>query len=758
MTTLFDEHASELRSSAVDDQVAKERGYETVGRPTSADQRPRQRLQAAHIPSWATSEDRYYPGLLIPLWGPTGSRTGCQWKPRVLVANRDGKKMKYASQRGRASVLDVHPRWTTLGEEIVPPIRDTGKKLWITEGVKKADSLTSRGCVTVALNGVYSWRSTLGTLGDWEDVPLKAREVVVCFDADAMEKTAVLRAMQRLGAWLHSKGAAKVWYVLPPAEFGGVPTKGVDDYFAAGGTLDDLVRRATTTAPRPKSEEDMFTDSALAELVASEVMEDRLLHVRNIGWRVYDGRRWRDTDDGTAVEAVREFFRDQYREALTAEAEAVRRGEPVDGNISEQWRCAQSARKISAVVSLARNIDTVIADLDSFDTHHDLINTPGGVVHLATGESSEHDPTLRLTKITAVDYVPGAETADWKTALQAVPADAQEWLEVRLGQAITGYEPDDDRLLLFQGGGSNGKTVLLGAVRAALGSYAAAVPNTLLLSSGKNGGQATPEKMTLQGIRVGYMEETAEGRHLDVQALKEVVGNRRITARQLYKGYVEFGTTHALFLNTNPLPEVRDTDNGTWRRLLRVPFPYRYRLPGEQLELDADRVGDPGIKRRLVDRPERANQEAVLAWLMVGAMAWYMSDQSLEAVMPVPESVRVATAEWREQADPVLAFFSQHVEIRPGSWILLGEFTEVLAEWMQGQRLAVPAARLLTTRVKDHSGLPVGVEVKKIRTGNVGPPCLFPSRYGLSRRPPAVPQQTFALSGAAWRLESSETA
>jgi Domain of unknown function (DUF3854) len=118
--------------------------------------------------------------------------------------------------------------------------------LWITEGVKKGDALTSRGLCVVSLAGVWNWRSTMGTLGDWEDVALKGRAIVICYDADAVTKPNVLRAMVRLGRWLEAKGTASVLYVIVPGAVDGVTTKGADDYLAAaepGCRLRHLHRR-----------------------------------------------------------------------------------------------------------------------------------------------------------------------------------------------------------------------------------------------------------------------------------------------------------------------------------------------------------------------------------------------------------------------------------------------------------------------------------------------------------------------------------
>jgi hypothetical protein len=243
---LIEVHRRELLAeSGIAEDVVTERGYRTVPRPTPADDRPRQELAKLGIPRWALDEDRHFPGLLIPIYRATGERISWQYKPRLPVHNRQGKPQKYASPKGQPSRLDVRPRnRSRIADPTVP--------LWVTEGVKKADALTSRGCCVVSVTGVFNWRSTLGTLGDWEDVPLRGREVVVCFDSDARHKPNVARAMVRFGRWCKSKGAAAVIYLIVPPSVNGTDVKGADDYLVAGGTLDELRAAGTTTEPTPR--------------------------------------------------------------------------------------------------------------------------------------------------------------------------------------------------------------------------------------------------------------------------------------------------------------------------------------------------------------------------------------------------------------------------------------------------------------------------------------------------------------------------
>jgi hypothetical protein len=102
-------------------------------------------------------------------------------------------------------VLDVPPGTRPhLGNPAIP--------LWITEGIRKADSGASRGLAIIALLGVWNWRGTNSAGGkvvlpDWECIALNGRPVYLAFDSDAMTNAQVAKALRRLGAFLTSRKA-----------------------------------------------------------------------------------------------------------------------------------------------------------------------------------------------------------------------------------------------------------------------------------------------------------------------------------------------------------------------------------------------------------------------------------------------------------------------------------------------------------------------------------------------------------------------
>lgn len=714
----------ELAASAVDPEVARERGYRTIGRPGTADQRPRQEMQALGIPNWAIGEDRLFPGILIPVWGPSGRVVTHQWKPRTAVPGPDGKKRKYAVVKGQASRLDVHPRHTVLSDAVVPPIRDAGKPLLITEGVKKADSLTSKGFVAVALNGVFGWRSTLGTLGDWEDIALKGRKVGIVFDSDVVTNQQVRKAAFRLKEWLRSKGADALFFI-PPATFNGRLSKGVDDFFVAGASADDFLKLGSPVLPEVEGVDSAtFTDARLAERYAEESFAGSFIYASGMGWMGWTGKRWKRTADEVAINAMREHAVFRYSEALRWKADLIAAGKsPAPAQAQEEgWSGMLSANRLRNVFGLLKGIPELRREVSDFDARPDLLNTPDGVVNLRTGEIGAHDPDLLTTRTTAIGYDPAATDEAFSTALQSIPADAEEYLQTQLGQAITGHH--GEVLNLLTGCGRNGKTKLMGALTGALGArlfddagYASIVPNTMLLMTKEKSG-ATPDKMTLLGLRFAFMEETPEDGHLNANTLKELVDADSISARQLYQQQVTFRPTHTLFLNTNHPPQVSSTDTAVWRRLRRVEFPYRFRLAGDGLGewREGDKDGMAGMAEAL---STESAQRAALAWLVAGAMRWYRLTAAGE-MAPVPESVELAGRKWREETDDILAFVSEYLDGDAESWVWSCAFYKAFNAWQKGRGSTPMSQKTLMSRLAGHTALPATVGQARKRKGQDG--------------------------------------
>jgi hypothetical protein len=229
-----------LEESAISTTVVAGRGYWTATR--------RQCLVGL-----VKAYQRRVPALVVPVYSPDGETTTLQVRPdRPRV--RDGKAIRYETPADSRCILDVHP-------SMHDSARKTSEDLWITEGIKKGDSLTSRGRCTVSLIGVWNWQRGGEMLSCWDHVALEGRRVYVVFDSDVMVKPEVQLALERLVAALERRGAEVLVVYLPG------PEKGVDDYLAAGGTVEQLEELARPYRPEAFGRIRLSRDEQLRALV-----------------------------------------------------------------------------------------------------------------------------------------------------------------------------------------------------------------------------------------------------------------------------------------------------------------------------------------------------------------------------------------------------------------------------------------------------------------------------------------------------------
>ena len=223
------QHIEMLRASGITDALIEARGYFTA----------RKKVELANI--GFSAPQQLVPALVIPVFAPHGEVVLYQARPDQ-PRMRDGKIVKYETPAKSRMALDVPPTVRhLLGNPHVP--------LFLTEGVKKADALASRGVCAVALLGVWNFRGmndqggkTL--LAGFESIAVNGRNVFVVYDSDVMLKPAVAAAMSRLGAVLNSRDAHTRYVYLPTGPNG--EKVGVDDYLVQGHSVEDLFALATT--------------------------------------------------------------------------------------------------------------------------------------------------------------------------------------------------------------------------------------------------------------------------------------------------------------------------------------------------------------------------------------------------------------------------------------------------------------------------------------------------------------------------------
>lgn len=448
------------------------------------------------------------------------------------------------------------------------------------------------------------------------------------------------------------------------------------------GRADDDVARCWERCAPPS--EIRLEDAYIGEFIADQHLAGTYVCASGYGWKKFDGRRWKSVSREVVAEDIRQWLikflqREAHARANHARLQQISR-----------MLSASKIRAISYIVELRLTTD------DQFDKHPHLLNVANGVVDLRTGVLGPHDPALMLTTLCPTNYLPDAKHPDWDHALEAVPDDAVDWMQVRFGQGITGHPPPDDKLLILNGGGANGKSCLIDGVRCCLGSdYVVVMPDRVLLA---RPGDHPTEMMSLRGARLALMEELPEGGHLNAKRVKDILGVGKITARYCGKDSVWWTPTHTPVVTSNYMPRVDESDTGTWRRLLMLTFPYTYLPPGTPPKAPYDREGDPGLRERLRQGGE-GRHEAVLAWLVEGAVRCYQDGQRMP---DDPQSVQQATQRWRGNADLLLRYIRDRLVFDTEAQVMATELFEDFRQWLSASGHTPWSDQTFSARFSQH--------------------------------------------------------
>jgi putative DNA primase/helicase len=282
--------------------------------------------------------------------------------------------------------------------------------------------------------------------------------------------------------------------------------------------------------------------------------------------------------------------------------------------------------------------------VDELDPDPWLLNCQNGTIDLRSGELLEHRRADMITKETPVEYHEAAAAPTFEAFLETIlpNEDIRSFVQRALGSAISG-KVRDDVLVIFHGGGANGKSTLVHAVMEALGEYAIASAPDLLMSKGHS---HPTELADLFGARLVSCMESEEGRRLNEGLVKQLTGRDRISARRMREDFWQFDPTHTIILGTNHKPEVRGTDLAIWRRLKLVPFGVT--IP--KAEQDKD------LSEKL-----QSELPGILRWLVEGCLQWQANG------LQEPDEVLAATDSYRSDMDTLAQFIEDSCTVHAGA-------------------------------------------------------------------------------------------
>lgn len=372
-----------------------------------------------------------------------------------------------------------------------------------------------------------------------------------------------------------------------------------------------------------------FTDEALALRFASLHAHDLRFVAAWGRWMHWTGTHWALDETLLAFDFARAVCRDTAAACNKPKLSAM----------------IASAKTVAAVERLAKSDRRLAATPDQWDSDPWLLNTPGGVLDLKSGDVRPHRPSDHITKCTSV--APLGECSTWLSFLDRVTAsdrELQAFIQRMLGYALTG-DTSGHALFFLYGRGANGKSVAIDTVSGIMGDYQQTAPIETFTVT--NNERHPTELARLRGARLVTAVETEEGRRWAESRIKTLTGGDKIAARYMRQDFFEFAPQFKLVIAGNHKPGLRSVDEAIRRRFHLVPFSVT--IPA------AER--DPSLRDKL-----KSEWPGILRWLVEGCLSWQR-----DGLCP-PSAVSAATAAYLEAEDALSAWIDDRCTRDPSAW------------------------------------------------------------------------------------------
>lgn len=214
----------------------------------------------------------------------------------------------------------------------------------------------------------------------------------------------------------------------------------------------------------------------------------------------------------------------------------------------------------------------VISKVEKMNDYESLICLNNGVLNIHTKEFFEHSRDFYFDSYINVDYDKNAnECPDFVNYLNNTFNNDTETITniVRLGGYLLDTSCAAERMFIFDGSGSNGKSVLINTFRLFFADCQVSPLSLDALSS------STFSKELLLKSRVNFAAEQKKT-NLDSEEIKKIITGDLMEINRKFKVALSFVPKTKIIVACNGLPRFNDTTHAIYRRMIIIRFPNQY--------------------------------------------------------------------------------------------------------------------------------------------------------------------------------------
>ena len=368
-------------------------------------------------------------------------------------------------------------------------------------------------------------------------------------------------------------------------------------------------------------------------------------------WMIWNGNYW-EADQCAYIKQLAYYFIQEAKAAL------VNQKSFTDATNLSSFESVKRLENISKFAAMTRKVNA-----SEFDTDPFVLATKDKWIDLKTGQPSYPNPDVLVSKALSVGYSPEAKCPTFLNFLNAVFESDQElinFVQQAIGYSLTGVTSEQCMFIMI-GDGANGKSTFINVINKLLGSYGTTAASHTLIANG--GGSIGDDLVDLIGARLITVSETEEGQSLAEAKIKQMTGGDTLKARPLYGTFVEFSIIGKLWLATNSLPQINNTDHGIWRRIKAIPFNRTF----------AAQEQDKFLSDKLIEE-----LPGILNWAIQGCLGWQKDE------LQTPQIIEDQVAEYKSAMDSISQFIQDECEVGKDRSCAASKFYQAYRDWCSG--------------------------------------------------------------------------
>lgn len=472
-----------------------------------------------------------------------------------------------------------------------------------------------------------------------------------------------------------------------PHDFMNVRNANIDEYVNA--TLKNITLLGVS-----RSEKNIGCGDADLAKVLYLMTKDKYVcaSIKGDKWFRFVNHRWLEDDSGTSLRRIisnelRAIYRkkcDEYSASLCDKSqsdEKLKMLESLANKVLEIINKLSMTTQKDHILKEGRELffDPDLKFLDLLDSNPWLMCFKNGVIDFKEGIFRPGRPDDYLEKCTNINYIKLDETRDGPIINEInafmeklFPVKAQrDYMWEHLASVLIGVNFNQN-LHIYIGGGSNGKSVFTDLLASCLGDYYdGAVSISLITQSRQKQGSASPDIVSLRGLRMAVMQEPTKNDTINEGPMKELTsGIEPIKGRQLFGMPITFRPQCKIVVCSNYFMKVNSQDDGTWRRLAVVDFISQF---SENPEPNED-YPHQYLKDTSLNEKFPVWKEVFMAMLVEIAM------KTKGKITPC-KMVNESSRKYRNREDHIAEFIDEKIEVDPKGKIRKEEIANEFNVW-----------------------------------------------------------------------------